>query len=193
MSENYEAEMLGKLRAFVEQAANDTTLSEGGGAKFLWADEQRTVPHSRLSASQLPQAGAPHMNKELARRVEAAAIEMACGGTLSPRLAWAELDEHSRNLALVDARSYLAAAFPDLFTDPPQAWIAPWEATEAMIDKGGDALSDCVDSGWDSSPDGESYSSYETIRSGSQTTIWNAMRDAYLTTGGPIMRGETDE
>lgn len=61
------------------------------------------------------------MNKELARRVEAAAIEMACGGTLSPRLAWAELDEHSRNLALTAVQSHLAAAFPELFTDPPQA------------------------------------------------------------------------
>ena len=33
-----------------------------------------------------------------------------------------------------DARDIIATAFPELFTDPPTAWIAPWEATEVMQD-----------------------------------------------------------
>ena len=34
------------------------------------------------------------------------------------------------------AREVLRAAFPELFTTPPQAWIAPWEATETMFEAG---------------------------------------------------------
>jgi len=33
-----------------------------------------------------------------------------------------------------DAAIAIEAAFPELFTDPPTAWIAPWEATPGMID-----------------------------------------------------------
>ncbi len=31
-----------------------------------------------------------------------------------------------------EAQTVLRAAFPELFTDPPTAWIAPWEADEGM-------------------------------------------------------------
>lgn len=36
--------------------------------------------------------------------------------------------ERSRRLA----RAALRAAFPELFSDPPRAWIAPWELTPRM-------------------------------------------------------------
>jgi hypothetical protein len=32
------------------------------------------------------------------------------------------------------ARAALTAAFPELFSSPPEAWLAPWEATESMLD-----------------------------------------------------------
>lgn len=31
------------------------------------------------------------------------------------------------------ARQYLAAAFPELFASPPEAWLAPWDVTLTML------------------------------------------------------------
>ena len=38
----------------------------------------------------------------------------------------------SRDLARRDAELALAAAFPELASDPPKAWVAPVKATEAI-------------------------------------------------------------
>lgn len=61
-------------------------------------------------------------------------------------------------------------------TTIPNGWkLVPIEATKAMIEAGETVLENCIDSDWDSGGDGESYNSYERVRSGTQTEIYNAM------------------
>ena len=61
---------------------------------------------------------------ELAAR---AAFEW-CGNDVAWSEAGKTVQDHWRD----EATRILAAAFPELFTDPPQVWLAPVEATEAM-------------------------------------------------------------
>lgn len=44
----------------------------------------------------------------------------------------AVLDEHGKALAPEILTTIFKHAFPELFSDPPQAWLAPWEATLEM-------------------------------------------------------------
>lgn len=44
--------------------------------------------------------------------------------------------DDQEDLAVLRSMRVVQAAFPELFTDPPSAWVAPWEATEAMLDAG---------------------------------------------------------
>ena len=63
-------------------------------------------------------------------RIEAAAralAEMEC-------LDLSELGEQFVEEYLDQVRIILAAAFPELASDPPKAWLAPIEATEALLD-----------------------------------------------------------
>ena len=50
--------------------------------------------------------------------------------------------EHDDDVALVvqagarlDAERVIRAAFRELFTDPPSAWLAPWEVSESMANE----------------------------------------------------------
>ena len=60
------------------------------------------------------------------------------------------------------AKAVLAAAYPELHSDPPTAWLAPMEATEAMLHARGDPYEETV------------------VDSMECELIWEAMRDAYL-------------
>ncbi len=51
----------------------------------------------------------------------------------------------------------------------------PVEPTKEMLLAGQDALDDCVDSDWDSGPDGNGHNSYMTIRSDAAAVVWRAM------------------
>lgn len=46
----------------------------------------------------------------------------------------AELHRYACQLYRSMAKASIRAAFPELFADPPEAWIAPWEPTRAMED-----------------------------------------------------------
>lgn len=60
--------------------------------------------------------------RDLEARIEAAACQMIAGDAAT----------------IEDAQEILRAAFPELFTDPPTAWLAPWEMTEQMMGVIGD-------------------------------------------------------
>lgn len=71
----------------------------------------------------------------------------------------------------------------------PKGWrLVPLKPTKAMIFAGETAMRDAIDSDWDSGGDGESYNSYQTIRSGAQTEIYQAML-AEAPTHYSIVRG----
>ena len=55
------------------------------------------------------------------------------------------------------AHMALLWAFPELFADPPQGWIAPWEATQEMAE-----------------------ARAQEVRQRSTVQIWNDMRDSHL-------------
>ncbi len=66
----------------------------------------------------------------LDERIEAAAkARRGPGGLVS----WEDLDEKAKAAAIATARRYLTAAFPELFTDPPTMWLAPWDCDRDMI------------------------------------------------------------
>lgn len=92
------------------------------------------------------------MNKELERRVELAAKHLL--GDANPD-------------AVDVARDILAAAFPELFSDPPAAWLAPMEPTKAMM---------------------------RALFMPGMADAWAKWRDAHLnTTGSSIMHDGQDE
>lgn len=104
-------------------------------------------------------------NMNLDQRIEAAARAMVPWPWEDhTNVSWTDKSA-SREEAIRDARTALQAAFPELFTDPPRAWIAPWEATEGMR---GDA--DAWQATWQA----------EGGAAGLQD-IWSALRDAHLT------------
>jgi hypothetical protein len=76
--------------------------------------------------------------------------------------------------ALDLARDAIRAAFPELFTDPPTAWIAPWEADGVMAIAG--AHSTTVN-------DFE-FDPYQAME-----FAFDAMRDSHLST----LKGEKGE
>lgn len=61
--------------------------------------------------------------------VAARAIKDFCDGYLEHIGAIAD----PRSFQHFYAEAALRAAFPELFSDPPSHWLAPWEATEEMI------------------------------------------------------------
>lgn len=70
------------------------------------------------------------------KRVEAAARAIAGFGP-GPQYdeEWAEAKRWPYGeMCLVQAENALAAAYPELASDPPTAWVAPWTPTEAMLD-----------------------------------------------------------
>jgi len=54
------------------------------------------------------------------------------------------------------------------------------EPNKYMLDAGISKAQDCIDSDYDSGPDGESYRSYERLRSDAPSQIWKAMIDTAL-------------
>lgn len=107
-------------------------------------------------------------HKTLEERIEAAA--KALGIVRS----WDEISNGERASRRATARQVLAASFPELFTDPPQAWLAPSEPTKEMTVAGRDALEDCRE--FDALDGGE------FIRAGAAEQIYAAMRSAFLNT-----------
>lgn len=46
---------------------------------------------------------------------------------------WDVADQRIKDGFTTEAAVFVAAAFPELFTSPPTAWLAPWEADEGML------------------------------------------------------------
>lgn len=63
----------------------------------------------------------------LEQRIEAAAKARA-------PYQWSLLTADEQAVELAYAEAAIRAGFPEFFTSPPEAWIAPWEATRAMGD-----------------------------------------------------------
>ena len=98
-------------------------------------------------------------------RVEAAAREMAAEQEYPQDWdSWERRTEHNRKQWRADARSVLAAAFPELSGDKPTRWIAPWESDGLMDDAARTAT-------------GQKWIGTEPM------VLWSAMRDAYLGKG----------
>lgn len=55
----------------------------------------------------------------------------------------------------------------------------PKEPTKNMILAGEDVLDSCLDSDFDSGPDGEAAYHYNTIKSGTASRVWIAMVEAW--------------
>lgn len=68
--------------------------------------------------------------------------------------------------------------------DARAAIAAMREPTKAMAEAGIAKKDDCIDSDWDSGPDGESHNSYDTLRSDAPSIIWQAMITAALAENG---------
>lgn len=71
------------------------------------------------------------------KRIEAAAREY--WSWIDPEKLFDDLAPEHRSQMMAEMRRLLAAAFPDLASDPPTAWVAPWEVTEAMWIAGSEA------------------------------------------------------
>lgn len=68
------------------------------------------------------------------QRIEAAARLAYCQWTPLRFTGWDEQSESAKKKWAEDTREVLAAAFPELMSDPPTGWVAPWNATETIRD-----------------------------------------------------------
>lgn len=93
-------------------------------------------------------------------RIEAAArVRWQRGFARGERqIPWERLSEKAKRNVIRDEREPMEAAFPELASDPPTGWVAPWTETKTMW-KAGDA--EC--------------NADEEI-----DVVWSAMRDAHL-------------
>ena len=48
------------------------------------------------------------------------------------RVAWSDMHPDGRAFLMMEMEQDIAAAYPELASDPPTGWVAPWEATKAM-------------------------------------------------------------
>jgi len=62
---------------------------------------------------------------ELEQRIERAARAALAGEGLN-RIGWDDLTEQDCDAYREQAREIIRAFAPELFTDPPRAWLAPW-------------------------------------------------------------------
>ena len=74
-----------------------------------------------------------------------------------------DLAPHEKADLMVETLDILRAAEPELYADPPRAWRAPIDATEAMIDAAVHEEAYRPSRHWEGPPD-----------------VWAAMRDAHL-------------
>src|SRR3990167_1666213 len=81
-------------------------------------------------------------------------------------IAWDGAHEEERQKFRNRIGWHLRAAFPELFTDPPTAWIAPWFCDDAM------SLA-AVEGNYKAAPERIHYQA--DFERG-----WDAMRDAYI-------------
>lgn len=111
------------------------------------------------------------MTPDLSRRIEAAARAIYRAENVYD-IMWEELPEIDREQWCEKAAGILEAAAPELFTDPPQAWLAPWDATIGIY---GDLTRRLA-----SSDAARLFCAQWAL--GSFSEDWQRMRDAY--TGG---------
>ena len=79
-------------------------------------------------------------------------------------------------------RSALATELSRLSEENERLKALLTEPSKEMVDAGIAALDDCKDSSWDSGPDGESYNSYEYVRSDAAAVTFRAMAKIALST-----------
>jgi hypothetical protein len=117
--------------------------------------------------------GGMTMEERKAKAVEALILKSGYQSALSiPRV--------RRDMLAEDVDIVCRTVFPELFTDPPTAWLAPWEPGKAEIIAGEEELENQTEHDWDSGGDGNSHNSYTYFRSGHIRSVYEAMRDAYL-------------